>query len=429
MSVLAPGGARTRRLASLLGGTALVSVAALSMAVTEASAACTTLFTGVVDCLANTTTTNNTNTNGATNPSSDRVQEFNNSANVTPTIAATVDGYGLQLSLTNAGSNSIGVINSGTVTTNQSVNALELNGNGGLVGYIGTGTVSTTTAGGGNAMAVTNIGAGGVTVVNNGVFSSVSNYGLSIDTTGGSTGTITVTGTGTISGGFGGIYAAADGVATVDITSAGAISGGNVPNGIGILAGSGGGNVLVATGSTVSGFDAIIANTSGTGTMTVTTGGAITGTSGVGISTGAVDGATTINAGHDVTAGGSYPDIRKRQRAARHQSHPRDHHRRGRDRGISNRQWRHRHQPDRRCAQRHEQGGSRVDDRRRQCDRLAHRRHGRQHQRQRHRDIGHDRDHHDHHGRQPHVHGQQGHPGGVDDGHHQHRRVRRHPGQ
>ncbi|MBR1214240.1 autotransporter domain-containing protein [Bradyrhizobium sp. JYMT SZCCT0180] len=303
MSILAPGGARTRRLASLLGGTALVSVAALSMSVTDASAACTTLFTGVVDCLANTTTTNNTNTNGATNPSSDRVQEFNNFTNITSTIAATVDGYGLQLSLTNAGSNSIGVINSGTVTTNQNVNALELNGNGALIGYIGTGTVSTTTAGGGNAMAFTNIGAGGVTVINNGVFSSVSNYGLSIDTTGGSTGTITATGTGTISGGFGGIYAAADGVATVDITSAGAISGGNVSNGIGILAGSGGGNVLVATGSTVSGFDAIIANTSGTGTMTVTTGGAITGTSGVGISTVAVDGATTIDAGHDVTAG------------------------------------------------------------------------------------------------------------------------------
>jgi len=183
MSVLAPRRARTRRLASLLGGTALVSAAALSMAVTEASAACTTLFTGVVDCLANTTTTNSTNTNGATNPSSDRVQEFNNSANITPTITATVDGYGLQFLLTNAGSNSIGVINSGTVTTNQNVNALELNGNGALVGYIGTGTVSTT-AGGGNAMAVTNIGAGGVTVINSGVFSSVSNYGLSIDTTG-----------------------------------------------------------------------------------------------------------------------------------------------------------------------------------------------------------------------------------------------------
>ena len=198
MSILASGGARARRLSTLLASTALVSVAALSMAVTGASAACTTLFTGVVDCLANTTTTNSTNTNGATNPSSDRVQEFNNSANITPTIAATVDGYGLQFLLTNAGSNSIGVINSGTVTTNQNVNALELNGNGALVGYIGTGTVSTT-AGGGNAMAVTNIGAGGVTVINSGVFSSVSNYGLSIDTTGGSTGAITVTGTGTIS--------------------------------------------------------------------------------------------------------------------------------------------------------------------------------------------------------------------------------------
>jgi hypothetical protein len=250
MRISAPGGARTRRLASLLGGTALVSVAALSMAATDASAACTVAPAGAVFCLANTTTTDTINTNGATTASSDKRQEFDNGANITA-ILATVDGYGLQFSLTNAGSNTIDVTNIGTVTTNQNVNALELNGNGGLVSYTGAGTVSTT-AGGGNALAIRNTGAGGVTVTNNGVFSSVSNYGLSIQTTFG-TGTITVNGSGTISSGFGGIFASAGGVANVNITGTGAISGGNVPNGIGILAGSGGGNVLVATGSTVSG--------------------------------------------------------------------------------------------------------------------------------------------------------------------------------
>ena len=41
MSIVAPGGARARRLSTLLAGTALVSVAALSMSVTDAVAACT----------------------------------------------------------------------------------------------------------------------------------------------------------------------------------------------------------------------------------------------------------------------------------------------------------------------------------------------------------------------------------------------------
>ncbi len=79
--------------------------------------------------------------------SSDRVQQFNNGSNITGTIAngVTVDGFGLQLRLTNGGgNNTIDFTNGGTVTTNQNVNALELNGNGGLVTYTGTGTVSTT---------------------------------------------------------------------------------------------------------------------------------------------------------------------------------------------------------------------------------------------------------------------------------------------
>jgi hypothetical protein len=301
MRTSAPGSARTRRLASLLGGTALVSVAALSMAVTDASAACTVTPAGTVNCLASTTTTNTTNTNGATNPSSDRAQEFNNGANITGVMTATVDGYGLQLSLINAGPNTIDVINSGTVTTSQDpVNALELNGNGGSVTYTGTGTVSTT-GGNGHALAITNSGAGGVTVTNDGILNSAAVQGLFIVTQG--TGTITANGSGAVSGGFGGIFATANDAADINITSAGAISGHLGPSGgTGISVQSGGGNVLIATGSTVSGYDAILASTVGNGTITVVTGGVVTGPE-VGISTSAINGATTINAGHDVTAG------------------------------------------------------------------------------------------------------------------------------
>ena len=222
MNVVAPGAARTRRLSCLLAGTALVSVAALSMAVTDAVAQCTVSTTGIVDCLANTTTTDTINTNGGTPSSSDKRQEFDNGSNITGTIATnvTVDGFGLQLALTNAAppTNTIDVTNSGTVTTNQA-NALELNGNGGLVTYTGSGTVSAT-AGGGNAMVVTNIGAGAVTVTNNGVFSSANNHGLFIETAF-STGTITVNGSGSIAGGSNGISADADGAANINITSGG----------------------------------------------------------------------------------------------------------------------------------------------------------------------------------------------------------------
>lgn len=290
MRVFARGGTQSRRLATLLGSTTLVSLAALSISVVDANAACTVSTTGVVDCQANTTTTNTTNLNGATAASSDRLQGFDNGSNITGTVAGgvAVDGYGLQLALTNAGPNTIGVTNSGIVTTAQTVNALELNGNGALVTYTGTGTVSTT-AGGGNAMVVTNLGTGGVTVTNNGVFSSATNYGLFIQTNG--TGTINVDGSGTISGGLGGVSATASDVANINITSSGAITGGAAN---GIAANSTGGNVLVATGSTVSGGVGISATTTTNGTVTVTTGGAVTGTSSIGIHTAAANGTSTV---------------------------------------------------------------------------------------------------------------------------------------
>lgn len=156
------------------------------MSVTDASAACTVTAASAVDCLADTFTANTTNLNGGTAASSDRRQEFDNGSNITGTVASnvTVSGAGLQLVLTNVPppDNTIGFTNSGTVTSNQN-NALELIGNGGLVSYTGSGTVSAT-AGGSNALAVTNIGAGGVSVTNNGTFSSGAVDGLFIHTQG-----------------------------------------------------------------------------------------------------------------------------------------------------------------------------------------------------------------------------------------------------
>jgi uncharacterized protein with beta-barrel porin domain len=288
MSVSAPGRARTRRLASLLASTALVS-AALSMSVNDASAACTVTAAGTVDCLANTTTTDTINTNGTTAASIDKRQEFDNGSNITGTVAngVTVNGFGLELALTNAGgNNTITFTNSGTVA------GLNLIGNGGLVTYTGNGTASI-------GAAITNVGTGGVTVTNNGVFGPGGNNGVFVHTQG--AGPINVNGSGTFAGGQSGVFVLADDNASINVTSAGAISGGTAS---GINASSAGGSLLVATGSTVSGGNSgIRATTLGSGTVTVTTGGAVTGTSQWGILTGAANGNTSVNAGHNVTAG------------------------------------------------------------------------------------------------------------------------------
>jgi len=299
MSVVAAGRARSLRLASLRAGTALVSAAALSMSVTDAIAACIVDPNGTVNCIVNTATTQTTNTNGATAASSAQIQEFSNGSNISGTIQAarTISGFGLELSLTSAGPNTIDVANNGTVTTNQPVNALLLRGNGGQVTYTGSGTVSNT--GPANALAITNVGTGGITVTNNGPLSATANQGLFILSQ--STGTVAINGSGTIFGGFNGVAVNANAAANINITGTGAITGGS---GNGIFATTIGGNLLVATGSTISGGSiGVTAATSGNGTVTVTTGGAITGTSNFGIVTLAENGATTLNVGHNLTAG------------------------------------------------------------------------------------------------------------------------------
>ena len=163
-----PSAGGVRRLAYLLAGTALASASFTG----DAAAVCIVSATGGFACV-NTTTTNTTNLNGAAAASSDRIQNFNNGANITATIfPVRVDGFGVNLVLSNAGgNNTIGVTNDGVITTSQSVAALQLNGNGGTINYFGVGTVSNTTSGAaanatsGVGLLITNTGAGGVNIV------------------------------------------------------------------------------------------------------------------------------------------------------------------------------------------------------------------------------------------------------------------------
>src|SRR5262249_27753492 len=102
-----------RRARSLLGTTALVGAALVCaspvLSTEQASAACT-IGVNTVDCLANTTTTDTTNTNAALTTSIDRHQQFTAGGPVsfnTATVnsAITVNGFGLAITNTQAGAN------------------------------------------------------------------------------------------------------------------------------------------------------------------------------------------------------------------------------------------------------------------------------------------------------------------------------------
>jgi outer membrane autotransporter protein len=155
---------RARRLAYLLAGTALASVGFTGNAI----ATCNVLIAASnnVGCASNTTTTNTINLNGVIAASSDRTQEFNNGLTIVGSVGpgVTVDGFGLRLLLSNAGgNNALSLTNSGVVTTNQAVPAVQLNGNGGGVLYTGIGNVTNTGTGAG--ILVRNTGAGAVDIL------------------------------------------------------------------------------------------------------------------------------------------------------------------------------------------------------------------------------------------------------------------------
>ena len=99
-----------------------------------------------VTCAADTTTTNTTNTNAGTASSSDRIQLFNAGGGVTATVNnnVTIDGAGLQIQSSQAGS-AVSFTNNGAVTNSVvtgAVGAIDLRSNGGLITYSGSGSAS-----------------------------------------------------------------------------------------------------------------------------------------------------------------------------------------------------------------------------------------------------------------------------------------------
>ena len=129
----------------LLAGTALASgVLAIMGGINPSYAACQTSSDEgdpvSVLCANNTTTTNTTNTNDNTN-TSDRRQLFDADIAAQVNAGVIVNGFGLRLETTKT-DGGISVINNGTISTIQNVDALSIIANGGLLTYDGTGSVN-----------------------------------------------------------------------------------------------------------------------------------------------------------------------------------------------------------------------------------------------------------------------------------------------
>jgi len=298
MRVQAPA-TRGRRISCLLAGTALVGAAALPLSSIDANATCIGTSNSV-SCSSDTTTTDTPGSGP-----SDRHYTFTSGiGNGVVAAGVIVDGFGL--AFTGVPNASVNVSNSGTVVLNAGTptaggdGAVRINQSGlGSVFYGGAGAI-TANAGFGDALVISKTGAGSVIVTNDGTIQSVSGNGVR----GTFEGAFTVQGSGAISGGTDGVNVQSTVAGNINIIGSGAISG---SGGTGVVALSAGGNVLVATTNTISGGTGIDARTIGTGTATVTTGGAVTATSvtGTGINTVAVNGTTTVNIAHDVSATGT----------------------------------------------------------------------------------------------------------------------------
>jgi outer membrane autotransporter protein len=371
---------RVRPKTLLLGGTALVGIAAAPLLGDSrtALAACNVFAPGQVFC-ATTTTTDTTFPNNVPNDRNYQFAVSNVTAFVIP--GSLVDGFGLRFASTEPGG-AVTVTNEGTVaaTDANSFNGIEIQGNGGLATYQGNGSASAVGASPGAffaGLAMFNRSNGdiqmgtaanpitgatftgqrgvvlGILADSGNVVGNVSAFlsggtltptaaggeGIFLDATSGS-GNATIVTTGatniaTAGGDFTGIDARANsgnvsinsdaligsagggvsiglraetggGSATVIQTAGGQI----FANQFGILATTGTGGVSVTTqaGSTITMTDGpdsagIRADSSGTGSISVTNDGNVAGTADFGIRTVAVNGATNIGNGGAVSGG------------------------------------------------------------------------------------------------------------------------------
>src|SRR5260370_26447609 len=155
------------------------------------------------------TTTNTTNTASPNVATNDRIQSFNVDLIGNVTASTTVNGAGLNL-VTTKGGGGITLTNAGSVSTNQVLNALQLNGNGGLITYSGNGSVSRNHGAG---LVITNNSRGSINA-NTGTGTIAGRNAIALSTTG--TGSINLTTGGAITGSI--IPAAVDGLNTVNVT-------------------------------------------------------------------------------------------------------------------------------------------------------------------------------------------------------------------
>jgi uncharacterized protein with beta-barrel porin domain len=268
------------------------------------------------------TTTNTTNSTSPSAATNARIQNFGADLIGNVTATTTVNGAGLNLVTTKA-AGAITFTNDGAVTTNQGLNALQLNGNGGLVSYSGNGSAINSNNTGSGLSIVNN---GGNISANTGTGTISGSDAINLSTTG--AGTVTVTTGGTIGGGI--TTSTVNGLNTVNVTggtvqtggfaidaeSTGTgsvkvnMTGGQITSGLtGIVAATSGtsGDITIAAGpikSTLeSGIFASIENHTSGGAVRVDVNGAISAAQD-GVLAGANSGAVTVNVNNDIMAGG-----------------------------------------------------------------------------------------------------------------------------
>ena len=215
----------------------------------NANAACMVTTSGLMNCNADTVTTNTLNLDGSNPTSSDRIQLFDNGAGIKSSVQSgiTVGGFGLELTEKAASPLPIVMRNQGQLTTAKAINALQLNGNGGAIRYFGDGSIiDTATAGA--ALLVNN--AGGNVSIATGAGAISGPTGLNARTDG--AGAVTIrTGSGLVTGTTGpGISArTANGPLSVAIGSGGVTTGTNR----GAISLTSGGDIFVTAAGTVAG--------------------------------------------------------------------------------------------------------------------------------------------------------------------------------
>src|SRR5579883_397180 len=222
----------------LLAGTALAGGILTTFADPgSARAACiangTTTVT--IDCAANTTTADTTNTTSTNTPTSDRTQSFD--ANLVGTIhsGVTIDTFGLSLEAVGTSAHTISMTNSGTANYSfpaVSDGVINLAGNGGTVTYGGAGAVNGTS------------------------------FTTAVVMTNTSGGNIVFNGTGARSSGQGGLSATTSGSGTVTATIANNITGNVVASAVSTTTAAGL-NTINMAGGTLLGGNGLVANSSG----------------------------------------------------------------------------------------------------------------------------------------------------------------------